>query len=179
MAIPIYIAMPNWCHNVITVLGSVQLMAKYYGKLTTDTDGKHLISFQKTVPVDEKVVKPGKHELYRQIKTWGTKWDIGNEQEVLEETRIKHVVRVNTAYDPPIEWARNLSETFGVYVSVAYIEAGNGIYGVYETSDGEKYTKTKVYAFLDNDLVDDGTICEAKPESRLEKFMKKHGLVGV
>ena len=166
--------MPNWCHNVITITGSEQMMTKFY---QTFAEGeKHVLSFQKTIPVESQAVET-------QTMAWGTKWDLRSDDEdieILEETKNKYVVRCNTAWAPPMNWAKAASSKYHIDIKIAYVEGGIGYYGVavYESTTGS--FRHKEYTIDSNDRVcSDDDNGEEVIVGTLKKHMDKYCLISV
>lgn len=123
--------MPNWTHNKLTITNSTPKLEEFLKE--------HGLSF-------EAIVKPERPENYgdgcstiaAQTDAWGTKWD-------LDETEAKETAAsllendeciFDTAWSPPSEAIRALSELTGASFLLAYYEPGCWFWGVEDISEG-------------------------------------------
>lgn len=123
--------MPNWCNNKLTVTNSTPKLEAFLKE--------HGLSF-------EAIVKPERPEndengfatIGAQNAAWGTKWD-------LDETEAKETAAsllengeciFDTAWSPPSEAIRALSEQTGASFLLAYYEPGVWFWGAESIEDG-------------------------------------------
>jgi hypothetical protein len=142
--------MPNWTHNKLTITNSTPKLEEFLKE--------HGLSF-------EAIVKPERPENYgdgcstiaAQTDAWGTKWD-------LDETEAKETAAsllkndeciFDTAWSPPSEAIRALSELTGASFLLAYYEPGCWFWGVEDISEGFIYpeldsneTQEQLHEFL-------------------------------
>lgn len=123
--------MPNWCNNKLTVTKSTPKLEEFLKE--------HRLSFKAIVkpePVEDD--ETGAGTIFAQIAAWGTKWD-------LDETEAKETAaslletgecKFDTAWSPPSEAIRALSELTGASFSLAYFEPGMWFWGVEDISEG-------------------------------------------
>ena len=113
----------------------------------------------------------------------GTKWDVQcDEIEVLEDNPTKYVVRLDTAWSPPINWAKTVSDEFEIYFQLAYVECGCAYYGVTEIKYEESSCVSKVYDFALEDykpIDPDDEDGEWVPGGNLKGHMDKYQLISV
>lgn len=156
--------MPNWCSNYVTIYGEDFSKVKDLLESKTDDDGL----FEHTVGiVKEGYLRDGKYERLgddkiddkyfnwydHNVNEYGTKWDVNEVYfEIYEESTISF--SFESAWSPPLEWARKLSDKFKVTVVVEYAEAGCNFGGksVFENGDEEESTQ---YTYLNWLVVDD------------------------
>ena len=62
--------MPDWCNNLITVIGDKDKVQKFVEKVTKKEKGFYAIDFNKIIPCD----KTDNSNEWR-IKHWGCKWN--------------------------------------------------------------------------------------------------------
>ena len=123
--------MPNWVNCKLTVTNSTPKLEAFLKE--------HGLSF-------EAIVKPERPEddennfgtVGAQVNAWGTKWD-------LNETTAKGAAddlldlgecEFDTAWSPPSEAIRALSELTGASFVLAYYEPGCWFWGVEDITDG-------------------------------------------
>ena len=169
--------MPNYCSNTITIKGSKQMMDRFK-KLSLNVKIESVLrvfSFNPTVPFpDESNVDT----ITWRNKNWGTKWD-ACEPKIIMNTDIKVVIQCETAWGPPIEWAKNVVTPFNnLKIAIAYCEAGVNFYGetvvtpwnVNKNIDKKICNEEMEY----NADIDDYIIC-----GKLKEFMDKYQIRSV
>ena len=75
-----------------------------------------------------------------QIKHWGTKWDVAEvwaDAEAPDEGSNMIGVSFDTAWSPPIEFYRSMTEDFGFEIDAHYLEEGVGFVGKYTSEDDD------------------------------------------
>ena len=165
--------MPNYCHCVIKVYGKKKYMKKFY-KTITDKNKNKKLTFQKTVPLTQN------ENIDECTRFWGTKWDIGSDDdEVLKNNELCYIVRCNTAWNPPIEWAITASTKFMIAIRIAYIECGLEFYGVFKVDPYKLFRKQANWGFLKNDCQYDEETDEEILSDKLKNFMTKYDLISL
>lgn len=147
--------MPNWVNCKLTIIKSTPKLEAFLKE--------HGLSF-------EAIVKPERPEndetgcstIAAQTDAWGTKWDL-NETEA-KETAASLLENdeciFDTAWSPPSEAIRALSELTGASFLLAYYEPGMWFWGAESIEDGyietestsENETKEEAAKFLVNYL---------------------------
>ena len=123
--------MPNWCNNKLTITKSTPKLEEFLKE--------HGLSFEAIVkPEPVKDDETGAGTIFAQTAAWGTKWD-------LDETEAKETAAsllekgecfFDTAWSPPSEAIRALSELTGASFSLAYFEPGMWFWGAEDISEG-------------------------------------------
>ena len=75
-----------------------------------------------------------------QVKHWGTKWDIAEvwaDAEAPDEGSNMIGVSFDTAWSPPIEFYRTMTDDFGFEIEAHYLEEGVGFVGKYTSADDD------------------------------------------
>ena len=126
--------MPNWCNNKLTVTNSTPKLEEFLKE--------HGLSFEAIVkPEPIKDDETGAGTVFAQAAAWGTKWD-------LSETEAKETAaslletgecKFDTAWSPPSEAIRALSELTGASFLLAYYELGMWFWGAEDISEGFIY----------------------------------------
>ena len=147
--------MPNWTENKLTVTNSTPKLEAFLKE--------HGLSF-------DAIVKPNRPEndennfglIDAQITAWGTKWDLADdEQKEAAECLLDYdECSFDTAWSPPSEAIRALSEQTGASFRLAYYEPGMWFWGAESIEDGhietestsENKTKEEAAKFLVNYL---------------------------
>jgi len=123
--------MPNWCFNTLTVTNSTPKFEAFLKE--------HGLSF-------EAIVKPNRPEndennfgtIDAQVDAWGTKWDLADyEQKEAAECLLDYgECSFDTAWSPPSEAIRTLSEQTGASFLLAFYEPGCWFWGKESLQDG-------------------------------------------
>jgi hypothetical protein len=123
--------MPNYCFNKLTVTNSTPKLEAFLKE--------HGLSF-------EAIVKPERPEndengfatIGAQTSAWGTKWDLTEEEakETAESLLNGGSCFFDTAWSPPSEAIRALSELTGASFLLAYFEPGCWFWGAEVMEDG-------------------------------------------
>jgi len=123
--------MPNWCENKLTVTNSTPKLEAFLKE--------HGLSF-------EAIVKPNRPEndengfgtIDAQVAAWGTKWDLSDYE--LKEAAASLLecgeCNFDTAWSPPSEAIRALSELTGASFLLAFYESGCWFWGAENIEDG-------------------------------------------
>lgn len=178
--------MPNYCHCVITITGCTKNMKKFYKKIKEGDN--YYLTFKKTVPISKEAYEIDIMEA--NVKFWGTKWDlnipsthdvyVSNCYEILSCEENIYKIRCNTAWSPPISWAKTAADIFKVRIKIAYVESGMYFYGLFIKNFDKKYVRDILYQFLDDDYDwgDELFVVDQLDYvgGRLKKFVKKHEL---
>ena len=142
--------MPNWCSSRLTVTNSTPKLEEFLKE--------HGLSFEAIVKPDRpEVDEDGFETVTAQTNAWGTKWDL-NENEAKESgTSLLEngSCDFDTAWSPPSEAIRALSELTGASFLLAYYEPGCWFWGVEDISEGCIYpeldgneTQEQLHEFL-------------------------------
>lgn len=139
--------MPNWVNNKLTVTNSTPKLEAFLKE--------HGLSF-------EAIVKPelpendetGFATISAQSAAWGTKWDLTENEAKETAASLLDIGECNfdTAWSPPSEAIRVLSELTGASFRLAYYEPGMWFWGVEGIDDG----------YISSDLEGDGSTEQLK-----------------
>jgi Ferredoxin-like domain in Api92-like protein len=75
-----------------------------------------------------------------QIDNWGTKWDIAeiwDDMEAPDSDSTMIGISFDTAWSPPIEFYRSMTDGFGFTIEAHYLEEGVGFVGKYTSEDDD------------------------------------------
>lgn len=127
--------MPNWCVNKLTVTNSTPKLEAFLKE--------HGLSF-------EAIVKPNRPEndennfgtIDAQVAAWGTKWDLADDQqkEAAECLLDYGECSFDTAWSPPSEAIRVLSEITDASFELTFYESGCWFWGKESLQDGDIFT---------------------------------------
>lgn len=178
--------MPNYCSCTVRIRGDDRSMAEFYKTLDLpDACGDSAdFSFHQTVPEEEPSIDG-------HCRTWGTKWDaISPEVHVRDPTEF--FVKFETAWSPPIAWAKQFSTMCfpDLELCLAYCECGMAYYGVWRAHQCRGLKEDRQYNFAkdsvdwdqedDNGDQDDNGDHDAPPtwttirDPHLKKFLIKY-----
>lgn len=123
--------MPNWCANNLTIEHEDPAMVDRFVKAYNE--GRTCNEF---IPKPENL---GDSWFDWCIEHWGTKWDIGcnnNEEHGLKPTRVGNQVTVSfdSAWSPPIKLYEELDK-LGFMVDATYFEPGMAYCGIWHDGD--------------------------------------------
>jgi hypothetical protein len=150
----------------------------------------------------EAIVKPNRPEndergfgtVNAQVDAWGTKWDLADdEKKEAGDCLLKGGVDFHTAWSPPSEAIRALSELTGASFELAFYEPGEWFWGKESINDGEistdidsgsESTKEELKDFLmqemgysPSDAHDEAGLNEDEEEEQVERLKdEKRGL---
>jgi hypothetical protein len=119
--------MPNWCENRISLIHDDPEMINRAEKAFKE--GRFLEEF---IPFPD-----GKWEYDWCVENWGTKWDVRGEFEITESEPSGGSGFFDSAWGPPIEAMRKLTE-LGFDVVLYYYESGVGFVGKYSSDDDDE-----------------------------------------
>jgi hypothetical protein len=128
--------MPNWCINKLTVTNSTPKLEAFLKE--------HGLSFEAIVKPDRSEVdEDGWATVNAQTSAWGTKWDLAdNEQKEAAASLLEFgEYSFNTAWSPPSEAIRALSELTGASFRLAFYEGGCWFWGAESIEDGNIETE--------------------------------------
>jgi hypothetical protein len=143
--------MPNWCFNKLTVTNSTPKLEMFLKE--------HGLSF-------EAIVKPNRPEndengfgtVNAQMNAWGTKWDLdeNDAKETADCLLNGGACSFDTAWSPPSEAIRVLSEITGASFELTFYEPGCWFWGKESIEDGgistdidsESGSKEELFKFL-------------------------------
>lgn len=134
--------MPNWCINKLTVTNSTPKLEEFLKE--------HGLSFEAIVkpePLEDD--ETGAGTIFAQTAAWGTKWDLSETE--AEETAASLLGNgdciFDTAWSPPSEAIRALSELTGASFLLSHYEPGMWFWGAEDISEG----------FISSEFDGDGT----------------------
>ena len=120
--------MPNWNMNTLKVSDASSELIEYL-----KAEG---LSFAKIAPVR---LRDGDDICTRQAQTWGTKWDLSEEdqREVADQLIDVGIASFDTAWSPPIYAIKALSSKFpDDEFTLSYYESGCQFWGIANFSAG-------------------------------------------
>ena len=123
--------MPNWCNNKLTVTNSTPKLVAFLIE--------HGLSFEAIVkPECPENDESGCATIGAQTAAWGTKWDLDETEarEAAESLLLSGNCTFDTAWSPPSEAIRALSELTGASFLLAYYEPGMWFWGAESIEDG-------------------------------------------
>jgi hypothetical protein len=123
--------MPNYCFNQLTVTNSTPKLESFLKE--------HGLSFEAIVkPNRPEIDESGCETVNAQVHAWGTKWDLDEKEaremgdDLLECDRCSF----DTAWSPPSEAIRVLSEITGASFELKFYEPGCWFWGKESIEDG-------------------------------------------
>ncbi len=143
--------MPNWCENKLTVINFTPKLEAFLKE--------HGLSFEAIVKPDRSEVDgDGWGTVNAQKSAWGTKWDLADDEQKEAAASLLEFGECSfiTAWSPPSEAIRALSELTGASFLLAFYEGGMFFWGAESIKDGnietelssEKGTKEAAADFL-------------------------------
>lgn len=171
--------MPNWCNNTLTVLknSSEQDWIGFMSKSYKDGVFKLNGAFPTPPELLEAVTSDMKDSLKREhghdnwydwrIHNWGTKWDTDEEgQQIVEHTEDTFIVDFDSAWSPPLEWVRRVSNMYPTLTfDITFMEEGMGFCGKCVCIAGEPTLEHGDIRYVD----EDGE--EVKWDSKLNQYV--------
>ena len=144
--------MPNWCYNKLTLEHSnpemIQRAVKAYNesKLCSEFYPEPDYNKTKVYPTFPDIVKNNKPVNSKsawwdwRVQNWGTKWDVGVEEGILEVAKNSKIIQLDfdSAWSPPIGLMKKMEE-LGFKVLLYYWEPGIGFSGKYSNGIDELY----------------------------------------
>lgn len=117
--------MPNWCMNNVTLRHSDPAFIQ---RAINAFDRGELL--QEFVPCPTDVT--GENGYSWRLNNWGTKWDVGGENDGLDTTDDPRCIelRFNSAWSAPID-AYGAMEVLGFEIEAHYFEPGLAFFGSY------------------------------------------------
>lgn len=150
-------------------------------------DGKHCTAWRcidgKDIPVTQEEMAAykltyGHSDWYEwSIANWGTKWDcdlttVEVDESAGEESYIS--CHFDTAWGPPIEWAKNVSKKYpSLAFTIYFSEGGMGFYGYTRIQNGTTFLNDTRKGFY-KEVIDDTAEDNLSDECR--EFLDKHNL---
>lgn len=129
--------MPNWTINKLTVTNSTPKLEEFLKE--------HGLSFEAIVKPDRpEVDEDGSETINAQVHAWGTKWDLDEDEALESATALLETgsCDFNTAWSPPSEAIRALSELTGASFRLAFYEGGCWFWGAESIEDGKIETES-------------------------------------
>lgn len=124
--------MPNWCMNTVTFKHS---------------DPKEVVRLQEAFQREELFFefapnpngKQAEDWYSHNINEWGTKWDVGGDEDMIRE-RTDNTINLSfdTAWSPPVRFYEVMEE-FGWEIEAYYYEPGMAFCGKYTSSYGDEF----------------------------------------
>lgn len=117
--------MPNWCHSVVTFDAPPDVCGEMKSLVGGDAEAFNMDALLPPPSgLDATVAEDWRHDH------WGTKWNVEAGQAGWSETPAGVVVRMNTAWTPPVGAVVELSAMFPVaLVRLEYTEDDTGFSG--------------------------------------------------
>lgn len=123
--------MPNWCENELTVYNSNKIEFVLFLNFIKETD--NILDFQKIYYIPDN--DPDWFD--KRIKEWGTKWEINEDNYGFIITDKTFKASFDTAWSPPNELIRKLSEKFpNLKIKLKGWEGGVGFKTIFECKGG-------------------------------------------
>jgi len=121
--------MPNWCSNSITITGDtnkIKLIKNVIEKGIPEDKRKDANVFMTLVgiPPDMNLHEYETKWYGTNIDNWGTKWDVSYDESYFEFGENQITLSPETAWSPPIGFAKSLAKNYGVKVEMYYEEPG-------------------------------------------------------
>ena len=126
--------MPNWCQNVVTVSHADKSKLDEFRQAAVNNQTKASADFMNVLC--PKPADVGDNWYEWNVSNWGTKWDM--DVFVTEDTDESLTLSADSAWAPPIEFFRHLTEQ-GYNVKAYYYESGMGFAGIYDNGQDEEY----------------------------------------
>lgn len=153
--------MPNWCSNSIVIIGDKDRIKKIKRVLQSmDTKNDKVGVFQTLIGRDERLSEAdyqGGAWYQSNIDRFGCKWDVDYDTCNFDlESDDCITMSPETAWSPPEEFCRLLSQQYGVDVQLEYSEPGSNFAGrITIKADGDEDTEQYEYLeglyHIDND----------------------------
>lgn len=131
--------MPNYCYNTIIIKGKQEKIFNFFKGMIAFSHEKKEVSYtyEGYSPITE-------YTRAAAIDAWGVKWDL--EDEPIKYAHIEATFLNNeevsfvfvTPWGPPDNWIYDAAvKNPDLFITLAYEETGDGLFGVYEFEDGE------------------------------------------
>jgi hypothetical protein len=134
--------MPNWCYNSISISGEkenismiAEIIADTNRKNADEKSGGHFKNLV-GIPRNMSAEAYEKDWYDTNISYWGTKWDVEELNEDIEEDYIH--LSFDSAWSPPVGFCTLLSKIYDVQVEIFYYEGGCDFCGKAIFKDGEQ-----------------------------------------
>ena len=127
--------MPNWAFNKLTVTNSTPKLEAFLKE--------HGLSFEAIVkPNRPEIDESGCETVNAQVHAWGTKWDLDEKEarEMGDNLLNGGACSFDTAWSPPTEAIRMLSEITGASFELKFYEPGCWFWGKESINDGYIFT---------------------------------------
>lgn len=135
--------MPNWCNNLLTIESKeVKELLQSDGGLFESLVGKFPEKYlhdEKIVGLSDELIDGKYFNWYEHnISEYGTKWDVLISNIDIQVLGDDMSLSFETAWSPPLEFCRKLSEKFNTQVVIEFSEYGVGFGGRYIFDGGEQ-----------------------------------------
>ena len=117
--------MPNWCSNTITIRSNKPEQMKEFVDFLQEKDGKEWFDFFRPTPKSLK--EEGWYEW--NVENWGTKWNTDAFALVIAEDLTEVSFWFDSAWAPPVELYKFITETTDFDITAEYNEEGMGFVG--------------------------------------------------
>lgn len=124
--------MPNWCNIVLTINGSDADVEAFRSKWKN----RNLMQFSDFVPLPPEK----ENDWYDwQVENWGTKWDLGDDNNELYDGPGGLTISATTAWSPPIAFLHTVAKMYPMLVfGCSYHEEAMMFCGYQEWRKGER-----------------------------------------
>lgn len=141
--------MPNWCENILSVTGDKEALARFRKETDCENGG---FSFEKIIPTGSNAT------VDDHVEAWGTKWDLGGNYEITQDSDHCIEIAFATPWSPPDKVINELIRRYPeLDFSLKYFEPGmqfagsiegkNGVASEYETKTFEEFKRYGVEIF--------------------------------
>lgn len=193
--------MPNWCSNELAVIGKKEDVDRFYNSFKDSGE-----MFQKNIPTPEELLNTKAsfeefpkddteaYDLYEKygavdwyywrISNWGTKWDVDElqltEDDYHEKSGVQHYAfRFNTAWSPPEEGIKKLSELYkNVLFHLQFEEPGMCFEGFYKCMNGNVLSELTHESYRKIDDISDNYVDEYE-DSILSEIEEQINAIGI
>ena len=126
--------MPNWCSNTITISGEPEKI-KEFVEFLEEKDGKEWFDFFRPTP--EELKEEGWYQW--NVDNWGTKWNSDAQDWSVDEDFSTVTFWFDSAWSPPVELYKYITENTDFSVEAEYCEEGVGFVGRFVNGEEETY----------------------------------------
>lgn len=121
--------MPNWCNNVLTITHDNPDKIR---EAKQAFEEQRLLAYFCPEPQWESDESDQWYDW--RIANWGTKWDVGELQGIVEEDIHSVTFRFDSAWSPPTEAYKIARRSHGFEIEAFYIEIGDNVCGQFVLS---------------------------------------------
>lgn len=126
--------MPNWCSNQATIHHSDPLVIlKITEAFKEGNFFNTILPMPENPTVEHSGVLTSMPDWYQwRVQNWGTKWDVGGDGSLVENSPTEIDVSFDSAWGPPIELYQKMVDDLGFTITAQYHEYGMCFYGTFE-----------------------------------------------